>query len=238
MTAAFGTTTPECPSCSTSLKAFPKRKTKCPACSKPIYVRTRPSDRAKILVSEDQLPVVEIEWQRIAERERLLRMYRQGLDAERDALTKKFGGRPRDEDVLWSLLNKERTRSAQTSKWGLYRNATLGMGDILKVERRYEEALRYYLEVAYLDLNGPNNISSLDYPFLRQRFPPFSPNPNEIAPGVLRYVCELAHLLELSDQDILDRYVKAAESLRLRVDLPCSMPAAIEQFNEARRNGA
>ena len=42
--------------------------------------------------------------------------------------------------------------------WGLYRNTRLNMGDILRKGANWQAALVTYLEVAYLDLNEPNNI--------------------------------------------------------------------------------
>ncbi len=54
-----GNIDPFCPYCQRELEKKPLSKKKCPCCGKDIYVRTRPSDRKRILVTLDQLPIVE-----------------------------------------------------------------------------------------------------------------------------------------------------------------------------------
>ena len=51
-----------CPYCNKKLKKIPSRKSKCEYCQKFIYVRTRPSDRKIVLVSEEELKIIESEW--------------------------------------------------------------------------------------------------------------------------------------------------------------------------------
>ncbi len=58
----IGLTDAICPYCNHKLGSMPGRKKKCPACRNAIFVRTRPQDRARILVREDELPAVENLW--------------------------------------------------------------------------------------------------------------------------------------------------------------------------------
>ena len=58
----LGLTDAVCPYCETRLQKKPVRKKKCPACGNVIFVRTRPQDKARILVREDQLLAVEEQW--------------------------------------------------------------------------------------------------------------------------------------------------------------------------------
>ncbi|MBP2133402.1 DNA-directed RNA polymerase subunit RPC12/RpoP [Methanomicrobium sp. W14] len=44
-----------CPSCKKSLESFPQKKMPCPYCNADIFVRTRTSDKKKILLNEEQL---------------------------------------------------------------------------------------------------------------------------------------------------------------------------------------
>jgi predicted RNA-binding Zn-ribbon protein involved in translation (DUF1610 family) len=60
--AAIGNTEAICPYCGTRLDKKPARKKECPNCSKPIYVRTRPLDNQKVLVTEEQKEAVEEQW--------------------------------------------------------------------------------------------------------------------------------------------------------------------------------
>ena len=59
ITSQTGVTTPNCPYCGYALAKFPQRKTKCKYCGNYIYVRTRPSDKQKILVKEENIEVIE-----------------------------------------------------------------------------------------------------------------------------------------------------------------------------------
>lgn len=43
----------KCPYCNAPLNPVPQRKKKCPSCGKFIFVRTRPSDRQRVLVTEE-----------------------------------------------------------------------------------------------------------------------------------------------------------------------------------------
>lgn len=50
----IGNPNPICPYCSEPLKKMPGRKTICPSCGNPILVRTRASDKQKVLITEKQ----------------------------------------------------------------------------------------------------------------------------------------------------------------------------------------
>ncbi|OGN90711.1 MAG: hypothetical protein A2158_03860 [Chloroflexi bacterium RBG_13_46_14] len=58
----LGNTEPTCPYCSQSLVKMPGKKTKCPSCGKFMYVRTRPSDRKRVIVTEQDAAKIEEQW--------------------------------------------------------------------------------------------------------------------------------------------------------------------------------
>ena len=58
----IGVTDAVCPYCDHRLQKMPGRKKKCPACENSIFVRTRPRDKVKILVREDQLLAINEQW--------------------------------------------------------------------------------------------------------------------------------------------------------------------------------
>lgn len=60
----IGITSPNCPYCNEELAKFPARKTKCKNCGKYMYVRTRPLDRKKVLLKENELELLEEEWEK------------------------------------------------------------------------------------------------------------------------------------------------------------------------------
>ncbi len=51
-----------CPYCKVALSKRPKRKAPCPHCGNIIFVRMRPVDRLRVLLTEQQTFVVEGEW--------------------------------------------------------------------------------------------------------------------------------------------------------------------------------
>jgi hypothetical protein len=175
-----------------------------------------------VLVTEAQAQEIEGRWSQKALYSRVVRTDRSGFAEEREMLAKKFGGSPRDIDVLWSLLNKDRLRHANEQKWGLYRNATLDMGDVLRVESRPKDAARFYLEVCYLDLNNPTNYGAMPYPDLQKQFPRWSPDPNGLASGVLVLIDTVADEVDLSIEALHDIFMEEAKRNHHSLDLPMS----------------
>ena len=51
-----------CPYCEQRLTKRPERKTACPHCGNLIFVRSRPVDRKRVLLTESQTSEVEAEW--------------------------------------------------------------------------------------------------------------------------------------------------------------------------------
>ncbi len=51
-----------CPHCGHRFRQAPSRNVDCPRCSRPVVVRTRPFDRARVLCTPDQVRVIEAEW--------------------------------------------------------------------------------------------------------------------------------------------------------------------------------
>jgi predicted RNA-binding Zn-ribbon protein involved in translation (DUF1610 family) len=217
----IGNAEPVCPYCDAALDKMPGRKKKCPSCGEFMYVRTRPSDKKKILIREDQISAIEEQWAIANGTHDQFLAERQAYEKERDALRSKFGREPSENDIQWSMLNKEILHHAQNFQWGLYRNARLRMGDILKKESKDVEALDTYLEVCYIDVNGPNNRGTRDPEIFRQ-YPSFDPKMAMVAPGVIGYIEKIVDSQHLSQQQVEERFIKVAhrtgKSLKLPVD--------------------
>lgn len=127
-----------------------------------------------------------------------------------------------DNSIKWAQLEQNLLKHKKSLQFGLYRNDRLFMGDILKRESQFLNALDTYLEVCYLDLNGPRNCASRN-PQLLKEYPPFDPTKHiRLAPGVIRYVDGLLDRLHLSHDDAHGRFVRIAvkiqRSLKLSVD--------------------
>lgn len=217
--AEIGSIEPFCPYCGAGLDKMPGRKKKCPSCGEFIHVRTRPSDKQKILIREDQIEAIEEQWAILNGTHEQFIESREEYAKEKYALRNKFGGEPSENDVKWSILNKELLKYAQDFKWGLYRNTRLSMGDILNKESKKLEALDTYLEVCYLDVNGPNNCGSLD-PKLLLKYPPFNPKMAFLAPAVISYINKIIDQQKLTEKQVEQRFIRIAEQTFESLDLP------------------
>jgi len=65
---AIGNIDPICPCCNFRLDKKPNNKKKCPNCASMIYVRIRPHDREKVLVSENQAIQIKHQWEQYRNR--------------------------------------------------------------------------------------------------------------------------------------------------------------------------
>ena len=154
-------TTPECPYCSCALEKMPGRKKKCPECKCYIFVRTSPLSGNKILITEEQIPEIEEAWaikngthqEYIDTKEKQERKIKHTQEQNNNPSFK-----PSDSDLNWSFLNSELEFYAKKSNWHGYRDTKLEMAEQLLNEKKYENALYSYLEVAYRDLADPEEL--------------------------------------------------------------------------------
>ena len=98
---------------------------------------------------------------------------------EKVKMAKRLNREPTDSDVQWSLLNQELLEHAKKRNWGLFRNTKVAMAEIFRKENRLSAALGGYLEVCYLDLNGPSNTGGVDDAELLREYPPWNPKGEE-----------------------------------------------------------
>jgi predicted RNA-binding Zn-ribbon protein involved in translation (DUF1610 family) len=194
----------ECPSCHEALSKIPGAKTKCPHCGEFMFVRTRPKDNARVVVSNAEADRIDEEWSIVAGTHDVFVAEKAEFAKEKEILRRRFGGKePSENDVRWGLLNKQLIEHSQNGNWGLYRNARFQMAEILRGEMKLNEALRTYLEVCYLDLNGPRNTGGMSDPDLLKEFPPFDPNRNLfLAPGVIDRIKRIVQKLKLSKDEV------------------------------------
>lgn len=222
----IGRTDAACPYCERTLSKRPSRKARCPHCDNFIYVRTRPNDRKRVLVTEAEAAQIVAQWELARETPSLESFKERNADEkgaferERAALAAKFGGPPSDRDVRWSLLNKQLIEHSSEGNWGLYRNARLDMADILHADGRLEAALLTYLEVCYLDLNGPRNTGATSSLRVLEKYPPFSPSESFIASGVMRRADSILKKLTLDRAAVHSLFLGHVQQHCTHLDLP------------------
>jgi len=222
-----------CPYCDVSLDKRPKRTKKCPHCRKSIHVKTRPADRKKVLLTEEQAQKIEQQWVAYNRMSWLRSMSpedRKEFETTKKAMAKNRGFEPADNDVLWSIYNKHTLQYAKNGDWGLYRTTLLQMAQLLEREDKRRAALEMYIEVSYLDANGPTNHGWIDDPELIKKYPPFEPKMAFQAPGVVGAIRELSADLGLSQIDLKEKYIEATVTMQRNMKLPVSPSEAWDQL--------
>ncbi len=227
-----------CPYCEFKLDKMPGRKKKCPACGNFIYVRTRPADQQKVLVTEEQTAEIEEQWAIINGTYDQYIESKESFEKEKAILSERFGHSASDNDVKWSLLNKELLTHATNGDWGLYRNSKLGMADILRKEGKLEQALSFYLEICFIDLNGPSNVGGLKgSPDLLEKYPPFREDEAFLAPGIIGYISRIIKNLQLDVDQVKAIYMEVAQREYKNLSLPIAPEIAWQTIEPELING-
>ena len=95
-----------CPYCGYDLKIMPQRKKKCPACTKPIYIKYTPDNRTKRLMTEEQANKAEKQWDLHGLRQSsidILSMF--GLD-ESEIEKQRAMGDKNDDEAVFSIVSQ------------------------------------------------------------------------------------------------------------------------------------
>jgi hypothetical protein len=218
----------ECPYCQKALDKFPARKTKCPHCGEHMYVRTRPSDRARVVVTKAGADKIEEEWERKHYLDDFIARdpsRKDKFEKERERLANEFGKQPSDRDVMWRMLNQELGEHFRHRNFGLYRNTRLEMAEILKKEMKLEPAFKTYLEVCYLDLNGPNNLGEMPQDELLKKPPPFEPYQGFVAPEIGSEIREIMEELRFDRNKAKSIFVEHTSKVFKSWKLPLTLEA-------------
>ena len=213
----------ECPNCHKVLSKIPGAKTKCPNCGEYIFVRTRPKDNVRVVVTKAEADKIDEEWTIVTGTHDIFVAEKEEFAKEKEILRKRFGGKePSDNDVRWGLLNKQIIENAKNGDWGLYRNTRFQMAEILRGEMKLKDALQTYLEVCYLDLNGVRNTGGINDQEILKEFPPFDPKESAfLAPGVIDLIKKIVLKLDLNKDDVkqifIEHNLRSEKSLRLPI---------------------
>ncbi len=213
----------ECPNCHGTLLKVPGAKTKCPHCDEFMFIRTRP-DNVRVVITKEDADKIDEMWRiENGTQEAFLAEQRKFNDRKK-LLKKKFGGKePSENDVQWSLLNEGLLENAKNKQWGLYRNIRFQMAEILRKENKLKDALRMYLGVCYLDLNGATNMPTDENGGVicdTKYFKPFDPELKSLAPGVIDRIQKIVKKLELEKQEIEGIYIDFANKVQESTKAP------------------
>lgn len=94
------------------------------------------------------------------------------------------------------------------------------MARILENENKPERALQVYLEICYLDINGPSNTGCMTDANLLKKYPPFDAKEGIFAPAIVETVKKLAGELDIQNDQIEEMFSKVAETNHINLRLP------------------
>jgi len=219
----------QCPYCSSALKKIPGSKTKCPHCGQYIHVRTKMKDRVRVVVTKQEADKIDEEWSNYeGQGGGIAEWGGKEYDAQRKILHKRFGKEPSDQDVAWGVLNARLIKYAQNQNWEEYRFNRMDMGEELESRSSLKHALDTYLEVFYLDLNGPQDISNLvkdntikKDSFYTEYLKPFNPEQSGlVTPHVVEKIKSISNKLHLDNDLIHDRFIEHNKTIHKSLKLP------------------
>ena len=151
---------------------------------------------------------------------------------ERARLRKQFGREPSESDVQWAMLKRQLGKEARQNDWGLYRNTRYQMAEIVRKEKKMSQALAGYLEVCYLDLNGPNNIGGYSERLLAsENVKGFDPAGDAfLAPAIVGRIGRLAKKLKMGREALQATFIEHNRTIENSLDLPLSPQTCWEKL--------
>lgn len=201
----------KCPYCQGILKKIPGSKTKCAHCKKEMFVKTNPKN-IRMVVTKEELEQIEEEWAIVSGRHDIYLEEKKRFKDEEQKLTERFGSKPSENDVKWSLHNQEIIENFQKMNFLSQRVTRYQMGDILRKEKKLKLAIEAYFEVLYLDLNGARNLEGhIADPELFKYIPAFDPQKKFIAENLINYIKKIKEKLGINKEETKELFLKAVE---------------------------
>jgi DNA-directed RNA polymerase subunit RPC12/RpoP len=234
----------KCPYCKKTLEKIPSRKSKCPYCGEYMFSRTRPLDKKKVLVTENEKDEIELEWTRMHEANENTELLQNDeyARAKRD-LAKQFAKEPSMNDVKWCVYNQRILTLSTGRQWGLYRNNKLDMVRLLKSERKQKQALQTLLEICYLDLNGCRNIGTINGKPVPKEMSDklgirdFDISMAFLAPGILSMIEDNMRELDLDITEVGKMFVETNNNTKPLRNMPLNPEQAWKKLlNEIKSN--
>jgi hypothetical protein len=139
------------------------------------------------------------------------------------SLTSQFGEKPSFDDVKWRIFNNYSRDYAMERQWGLFRNNRMYMADFLLKKGKLENALIHYLEVLYLDINGPRNVSIESEQLLNYKEKDFIPRENSSALYMISNINNIKEDLKFTKEQIKEYFFNVNNSDRPIPQMPISV---------------
>jgi len=90
-----------------------------------------------------------------------------------------------------------------------------------------------YLEVCYIDLNGPSNTGGITDPKILKEFSPWDPKSNAmLAPGIIDRISKIIKKTEAEQSKVQEIFSTRATKLKESLRIPVPVPEAWKQIHE------
>ncbi|MEN6395957.1 MAG: hypothetical protein ABFC78_05685 [Methanoregula sp.] len=225
---AIGNTDPICPYCGHKFEKMPGRKKECPECKKTFFVKTRPLDNKKVLVTSDQ--AIEVIRQNKIRTGQFDERQQRAYSAIIREVQTRLGRVPTNYEVMSAFLTEECRYFASRNDWGFYTNTLSEQEKLAEDFGTKDEALFYCLMICYLDLNGQNNLGGLGgrpSPGIKR----FDPKLAFLAPHYTKRIRVLIEELNLSQKDVKTRFVEGAKKMKETIHTPVAVNTAWEKLS-------
>lgn len=240
---------PVCPSCRAPITGIPRNGDLCAKCGSRYYLRRKPNSPTAFLLSAAQAAAFDANAPRSTQQAAgpvgpgqpaAPAPASQGPASTRNPLD---GDKRRFNWVWvhgtaegqWRQLKRNLTLHARDGNWLLYRNARFEMAEVRRKQDRLLEALELYLEVWYLDLNGPRDCWGVSGVRRLYEDAPFQPADGMTTPLVARWVIRIAERLFLDAPRLERQFTEIATRLYQSMNLPLTPR---EAWTIARRDVA
>jgi hypothetical protein len=219
---------PVCPSCRAQITGTPRNGDLCPRCGSRYYLRKKPNSPTLFLLSAAQAAAFDQNAPHPAApaapaqgvqngRARTPRPRNAlGIDKRRFNWVWVHG----TAEGQWRQLKRSLTLHARDGNWLLYRNARFEMAEVRRKQDRLREALELYLEVWYLDLNGPRDCWGVSGVRRIYEDAPFQPADGLTTPVVARWVNRIAERLYVDVLQLEREFGQIATRLYQSMHLP------------------
>ena len=195
----------ECPYCGHKFDKIPQSKRKCPSCKEIIYPRVIPQSKQKSLLRLEDIPTLDKQKSAITYTSIQTNKKEPEYQKAYKELEKKFGSKPKENDVLWRLFNEQVLQTTKDQNFGLLRNSYSEAAKILRKEKKFLHSLLYYFYISYLDINGAtNNMEQCDEHNSNQRA--YQILESEVLPYFISTINKLVVLADLTMEELEEIY--------------------------------
>jgi len=215
-----------CPYCGEELKKIPGAKTKCPYCSKCMYIRTDTKNIRRV-VTKEEADEIEEDWMKINGTYEYHMKEKERYERHRRALKDKLGGKePKYKDVMWGVFSEKLFECIKKNDLGGCRVIKYDMAEQVMREGKLKHALSFYFNVIFLDINGVQYTDG--DPEMLKIIPLFDPEFGELQPHIIEKINKIISLKKYSQEEVRDIYFHIISRVAKSLKTPISAEKAWE----------